>query len=262
MSALRGKKVVITRAVGQSAELMTLIASHLAKPLLYPCIDTVLPEDTQPLDNALRAASAGKFDWLVLTSANTVSFLSQRLNALNIQLRIPVAAVGPVTADAAEKLLGLQAEVMPEHYVAEALADVLVLSSGEQRILLPQSAIAEDTLASTLISQGFGVTVVTAYQTVLGSGGVDLPRFLERNEVDAVTFTSGSTVRNLLKRFELEAGNPELLTNVCIACIGSKTAKVAQECGLHVDVVPPEHTLVALVEAMEDHFQDKAFSQN
>jgi uroporphyrinogen III methyltransferase / synthase len=259
VSALAGKKVVITRAVGQSAELVTLLTSCSATPLLYPCIETVLPEDTQSLDNALFAASNGEFDWLVLTSANTVSFLSQRLKALNVQLKIPVAVVGPVTAEAAEKWLGLYAEVMPEHYVAEALGKALVLSN-KRRILLPQSAIAEDTLSSTLISHGFDVTVVTAYQTVMGTGGVDLPRLLETGKIDAITFTSGSTVRNLLKRFALEGGNRDLLTNLCVVCIGAKTAQVAQECGLYVNVMPQEHTLAAMVDAMEKYFLEKVLS--
>jgi uroporphyrinogen III methyltransferase/synthase len=95
---------------------------------------------------------------------------------------------------------------------------------------------------------------VAAYRTVAGSGGIALPELLAAGRVDAVTFTSASTVRNLLARLMAEGGEPAALAGVCIACMGPVTADAARQAGLAVTVLPAEHTIQALVEALESHF--------
>lgn len=256
MSALRGKRIVITRAPHQAGELAAMLEARGAIPLFYPCIDIAPPADTTLLDTAVREAAIGAYDWLVLTSANTVIALASRLAALGMNgstLQVRVAAVGPATAEAARERLGLQTDMMPETYVAEALAKVIQPIDGAQ-VLLPQSAIAETTLADELRASGAQVTTIDAYRTVEGSGGVDLPALLASSEVDVITFTSGSTVKNLLYRLEREGGNARLLNNVCIACIGTKTAAVASAHKLQVTVVPAEYTLEGLTTALEHYF--------
>lgn len=101
---------------------------------------------------------------------------------------------------------------------------------------------------------GACVTTVTAYRTVMGQGGVDLPTLLRRHEADAVLFTSPSTVDNLALRLAAEGGEWSSLQGVCIGCIGPVTAQAAEERGLRVHVRPDEHTLSGLVEALEDYF--------
>ncbi|HEY7092102.1 MAG TPA: uroporphyrinogen-III synthase, partial [Ktedonobacterales bacterium] len=70
MSGLQGKAIVVTRAPHQADALALLLAGAGAMPVFYPCVDIAPPNDPTPLDTALRAASAGDFDWLALTSAN------------------------------------------------------------------------------------------------------------------------------------------------------------------------------------------------
>jgi uroporphyrinogen-III synthase len=257
-SPLAGKRIVNTRAAHQAAALDRLLREHGAEPLAYPCIAIAPPDDTTQLDNALRAVSQGAYNWLILTSANTVLALAQRLAALGLSLtnvsRLKTAAVGPATAQAAGELLGLHIEIMPDEYVAEALADALALSKGA-RVLLPQSGLARPALAETLSSQGASVTVIEAYQTVVGSGGTDVPRLLAQQQVDAISFTSPSTVNNFLRRLENEGGNRNHLSPVCIACIGPQTTQAARNCGLHVSVVPEEHTVEGLVESLQRYFE-------
>ena len=96
MTVLRGARVVVTRGRHQAGELDARLRGYGAVPVPYPCIAIVPPERSEPLDEALRAASAGEFDRLVLTSANSVLVLRRRLDALDLRLpaiRVAAASV-------------------------------------------------------------------------------------------------------------------------------------------------------------------------
>jgi uroporphyrinogen III methyltransferase/synthase len=258
-SSLAGKQIVVTRAEDQAADLANLLRSRGAEPLPYPCIAIAPPEDTRPLDVALHGVSAGDFDWLVVTSQNAVTVLAARLRALGLGLQalsqVAVAAVGFATAGAVERELGVRVDAVPEEYVAEALAALLAvrLEPGG-RVLLCQADIARTVLAEALADAGAAVTPVVAYRTVAGSGGVDLPALLDAGTIDAITLTSPSTVRNLLRRLNAEGGGVAGLTGVCLACLGPITAGAARDLGWNVGVLPAEHTIPALVDALESYY--------
>lgn len=257
MSSLAGKRVVVTRAPHQAGELVDLLVARGATALLYPCIDIVLPDDTSALDAALHRLA--EFDWLILTSLNTVYALSQRLAALKIEqpARLSVAAIGPATAAAIETMLGFQVKVVAAEYIAESLSQAIPQPYGK-RILLPQSAIAREVLADTLSDAGAQVEVIPAYRTVIGSGGVDLPALLAAQQVDAITLTSSSTVTHLLKRLTVEGGQIALLNQVLLACIGRVTAETAHEHGLTHTLIPHSYTLDGMIAAMEHYFTENS----
>lgn len=258
-SALTGKRVVVTRASHQAAALCILLRGYGVQPLEYPCIEVIPPEGVTPLDQALVDAVNGAFDWLVLTSANTVQALARRLNLLGVDVAalqgIRAAAIGPATASAAKKHLGLDVTVVPDEYVAEALAEALQPEPGI-RILLPRAEIARLVLVDRLAGAGAEVTVVTAYRTIAGTGGVDLPALLAAGQVDAVTLTSSSTARYFVQRLLAEGGSLQGMEGVCVACIGPITAATAREIGLDVQVVAELYTLQGLVEALEVYYSD------
>ena len=254
--ALEGRRIVNTRPVHQAGALDDLIRARGAIPVSYPCIAIRPPEDTAPLDNAIKQLVEGRFDWLVITSANTVLSLSQRLQVLKLTLPthppFKVAVVGPSTAEFAKSQLGLTADLIPDDYVAEALADAIGPRSG-MRVLLPESAIARPTLADILTAGGADVCVVEAYRTICGEGGVDLPRLFAEKQVDAITFTSSSTVECFVERMQDEGGDIADLSAVLIVCIGPKTAATAQVHHLDVAIVPETYTLHAMLDALEQH---------
>ncbi|MBI5668064.1 MAG: uroporphyrinogen-III synthase [Chloroflexi bacterium] len=263
IGALAGKRVVNTRAQHQAAALDRLLEARGAIPLPYPCIAIVPPEDSRVLDAALRDAATGGCDWLILTSTNTVLVLSHRLEALGLSLQnvtgLSVVAVGPSTASLVQTLLGLEAQDVPDEYMAEALADRLQLAGGT-RVLLPQSAIARSMLADALAAKGAVVQTVEAYQTVCGSGGADIPHLAADGQVDIIIFTSSSTVNYFLERFDGEGGNRNDLTGICMACIGPQTERTALDNGLAVSVMPASHTLSGLVTELETFYEKHGVS--
>jgi uroporphyrinogen-III synthase len=251
---MKSKKVVVTRAAHQASELAALLEARRAVPVLYPCIAIVPPEDPQALDEGIRRAADGGFDWIVFTSANTVFAVASRLRTLGVQPeqlgKSAVAAIGPATARAVEAALDLPAETVAEDYTSESLSLFLSPARGA-RIFLPQSDIARPFLRESLAADGAEVCAAPAYRTVTGSGGADVPRLLETNEVDAVTFTSSSSAENFVKRMAAEGGSLIHLAPVCVACLGSKTAETAGALGIPVTEVARENTLEGLVALLE-----------
>lgn len=252
---LHGKRIVNTRAAHQATAFDDLIKQRGAVPLSYPCITIQTPEDISQLDAVLHQLRQGDFDWLVLTSANTIHIIAQRLHDLHLSLSstFKVAAIGPSTAREAQARLDLNVDLMPNEYIAEALAEALCPSPG-MRVCLPESAIARPTLAQKLRAWGADVTVISAYETTRGDGGVDLPNLLAEGDVDVITFTSSSTVHFFVDRLHDEDGDIAMLEQVCLACIGPKTTITARELGLDVAVSASPHTLDGILDGLEDYF--------
>ncbi|MDL1882229.1 uroporphyrinogen-III synthase [Anaerolineae bacterium CFX8] len=257
--ALNSKAIVNTRAAHQAEALNTLLRARGAVPLDYPCIAIAPHEDSTLLDAALCDLIAGRFDWLILTSANTVMAVAQRLKALGLTLAgaaFRTAAVGPATAEAAQAELGLELFDLPPQYLAESLVEHLPVETGA-RVLLPESAIARPTLADRLADRGAVVAVVDAYQTVCGHGGADIPQLLAQKRIDALTFTSSSTVTYFLNRLDKEGGRPEDALPLFAACIGPKTAATARDHGFTVLTTAAEHTLDGLIDALDTYFANR-----
>lgn len=257
MSALAGKVVIVTRAEHQAAALESLLQAEGATTYRYPCLAIAPPDNCGPLDDALRGVAAGQFDWLALTSANTVDALAQRLAAIEMESEalasLRIAAVGSSTARAAEESLGLRVETIPMSFSAVDMARAFPDIAGA-RILLPQSALADDEMTRALAQRGARVTSLIAYQPGMSRGGVDLPVLLQAGTVDAITLTSASTANNLARRLQSEGGDIHMLQGVCLACIGPSTAQALETLGLRADVIASEHTLVGLTQALVAYF--------
>jgi uroporphyrinogen-III synthase len=245
---LQGKRVVNTRAAHQAAALDSLLQAEGAIPLDYPVIAIAPPQDTQVLDAAL----AGEYDLLVLTSTNTVKSLRERVNVLGLSLQgVRAAAVGEATAQVAQEKLGAEIVFVPEQPNANTLAQTMPMTPG-MRILLPQSEIARPKLAETLRGRGAVVTAVTAYRTVRGHGGVQLAPLLSEGLVDAVTFTSASTVRYFAERLHDEGA--DMPDNIVIACLSAQISAAAHEEGYTRIAESKISTLTWLIEALVGAF--------
>jgi uroporphyrinogen-III synthase len=232
---LRGRRIVVTRAHLQSGGLQQKLEQNGAEVLLLPTIETVAPESYAPLDRALRAAPS--FDWLVLTSANAVRVLGERLSHLCLDIEAlrhaKVAVVGPSTA-AAWQQLGLDVDLIPATYVGEALAAALAPRVKGRKVLLVCAAAARDVVPVRLARAGAELTVVDAYRTVVPAHAVGRARsiFSGKQVPDAVVFTSGSTVAHLLE--VLRGARLSLPSQVACVSIGPVTSAAVREAGLAV----------------------------
>jgi uroporphyrinogen-III synthase len=241
---------VVTRAAQQSSGLRERLEQQGAEVLLLPTIEIVPPESYTPFDAALR--QAGDFDWLVVTSANAVRVMNERLAALGLGAQslahVRCAAVGPSTADALRSM-GLAVDVVPERYVGEALADALADHVGGQRVLLVRAAVARDVVPEALRAAGAEVAIVDAYRTVVPADAAGRARAVFSDEPlpDAVLFTSGSTVTHLLD--VLRDAGTALPPQVKCVSIGPVTSAALRDAGLVVAAEAETASLDGLVDA-------------
>ena len=247
---LFGLRVLVTRSRQQASVLTRLLAAEGAEPIELPTIEIAPLDDYGALDEAL--AHVGDYGWVVFTSANAVDAVFARLALAGGDTRslggVRAAAIGPATAAAlAER--GIVADYVPDTFTSEAVADGFrQFDMSRVRVLMPRPDIAPDALPAGLRAQGAAVDDVAAYRTVKPPEAAKQAReLLGSGSIDVATFTSSSTVRNLL---ELIDGEKALLDGVRIASIGPVTSATARELGLRVDVEAEEHTVPGLVRAL------------
>jgi uroporphyrinogen III methyltransferase/synthase len=258
---LSGKKILITRARDQAAVFSSSLRDLGAEVIELPTIEIVPPASWKGLDRGIEQIAS--YDWLIFTSANGVNFFWQRWKERNND-RLPpslkICAIGPATAyTLIEK--GIQVHYTPKEFVAEAILKGFEKSALKgKRILLARAKEARDVLPEGLRKMGAKVDVVETYRTVKPKGGSKkLKELLMKGKVDAITFTSSSTVNHfaeLLKKEDLHA----LLKNTTIACIGPITARTAKNWKMRVQIQPKEYTIPALTQAIVQYFMRKTRS--
>ena len=253
---LFGKRVLVTRSRTQSADLVEHLERAGAEPVEVPTIEIQPVEDFCKVDSAL--ARLADYEWVVFTSTNTAEQLFGRLDALGHDARqfhaSRVAAIGTATA-AALRERGIVADLVSRESVSQSLIDELAEQGVVGRkILLPGAEIRPDRLRRGLEGLGGIVEEITLYRTVLPSGaGERLAGVLDRG-VDIVTFTSSSTVTNLVTSLD---GDVNRLEGVIIACIGRVTAETARKAGLNIDIIAEDSTAAGLVQAIVAHYTSK-----
>lgn len=250
---LQGKRIVITRPREQSDDLAEKLMQLGATPLVMPVMRIVPLPDLRPLDQAIQQLH--HYQWLIFTSTNSVDLFWERFavsgQSTAVWQEVQVAAVGPTTA-AAVRTHAVEPAFVPSEHLAEAVADGLG-DVTERHVLLPQAAIARPALTEILTQRGAHVDAIPVYQTI--GMALDEANLAElRQGVDAIIFTSGSTVRNFLVAIAGDAAIAQQLHQTLLTCIGPQTAQSAQAAGLAVGVVATEYTVEGLVSALVQHF--------
>jgi len=247
---LMGRRIVVTRPAESASHLINRLQTLGATVIDFPVIAYAPPVDSSAFDAAMMALCDGQYAWLALTSAQAV-----RMMALWLQLRdchlptdgLRIAAVGAATAQACQVQLGLSAALVPEHYDAAHLAASMAISSSE-RVLLLNADLARATLQQALIETGAEVDRVVTYRTVPSDlSGAPIGEALQRGEIDAITFSSGSTVRNFIEKVGLEVLRE---SRAKLVCIGPSTAQSLLALGLPQPVVAAEATDEGMVAAL------------
>jgi uroporphyrinogen-III synthase len=253
-NSLAGRTIVNTRASHQARELDCLLKARGAIPMSCPCIEIEFVA-TPELDRGLSDLLAGHYDWLVLTSVNTVHAIADQLPECGFPHQgFRVGCVGPKTAQAVRDLLGLRVDLVPKAHHAKALAEALPVGLGD-RVLMPASMIARPELSERLSARGASVDQVVAYRTTSSSVKFDAPALIER-AVDAIAFASPSAVSAFAEQFQCQGADLTDLGRATIACIGPSTHECALHNGFSEPIVACPHTLAGLVDLLEQTFSN------
>ena len=261
---LAGKRVLITRTRRQASTLAELLLAEGAYPVLLPAIELERRADEDAFARPLARLRAGGYAWTVFTSANAVDTTLELLAGLGADARAfagtRICAIGPGTAQALRSR-GLIADLIPEEAIGESVVGALAEANGGSAlagdtVLLPRAEGGREVLPDGLRAAGAVVDEVRLYVAAPpAEPPAEALALVRAGEIDAVTFTSSSTVRNLAM---VLGGDFDALRGALVACIGPSTAATASELGLTPDVVADEHAVPGLVDALRAGFVVRA----
>jgi uroporphyrinogen III methyltransferase/synthase len=239
---LFGRSVVVTRAREQASALRTRLEELGAEVIELPAIRI------EPVD--IRLPALADFEWLVFTSPNGVdAFFDRGLTPMGFDARalagLRIAVIGPGT-ERALATHGIRADLVPDRFVAEALLDAFPdPDTSGARVLLARAEQARDVLPDGLVARGYSVDVLAVYRTVRAEPDESALARVREGHVDAITFTSSSTVTNLLN---LLGTLPDPMP--VVVSIGPVTSQTARDHGVGVDIEADPHTIDGVVDAL------------
>lgn len=245
---LFGKTVLVTRAREQASALTFKLENLGAKCIEAPVIKITDPDSYAELDNAINQIA--DYQWLIFTSANGVEYFFNRLQEQGKDSRVinaKVVAIGVATAQALRNQ-GIIADIVPVEFVAEGIVEAIkaMVQTGD-KVLIPRAKVAREVLPQKLRELGAIVDVATAYQTVIGDvDKADIIAKIENKEIDLITFTSSSTVTNLIEMLGPEA--KKLINSCKTACIGPITAKTCSDNDIVTNDIATDYTIEGLTE--------------
>jgi len=240
-------RVMVTRPASEPDPLVERLRALGAEVIVQPAISISPPADWRPVDEAL--ARLDEYDWLVLSSANGVRYLFDRLQTRNSgvppTLRFPkVAAMGPGTADELARY-GCRADLVPEQFRAESLAEALACEAAGKRFLLARASRGREVLAERLAAAGAVVEEVVIYtSTDVDRPSAEAAALLRAGKIDWITVTSSAIARSLAKLFGDE------LRRAKLASISPITSGVLRELGFEPAAEAAEYTLAGLTAAI------------
>ncbi|HTZ87353.1 MAG TPA: uroporphyrinogen-III C-methyltransferase [Solirubrobacteraceae bacterium] len=235
---LAGLSVAVTRARAQASGLAKTLADLGARVVQAPAI-RVDPLAGPPLDPA-------PYDLICVTSANAAAELFARLAAGGRDARAlagaRVASIGPGTS-AELAAHGIDADIAAERSVAEGLVQALAEVPFEHA-LVARARGGRELLPDALRERG-EVEVLDLYESVAEPLSAETVAAVR--DAEYVTFTSASTVRNLLDALGAAGG---LGSDTRVVSIGPITSKALHERDVAVDIEAEQHDVDGVVRAL------------
>jgi len=243
---LFGIRVLIPGTPATSRKLRRELSQLGAEIVMQPAIRITDPPDWAPLDAALDRLEV--FDWVVFSSANGVDSLLRRLFERGEDARklggVRLAAMGSGTADRLAEY-HLHADLVPEEFVAESLAQALADEAAGGTVLLVRASRGREVLAAALEEVSATVEQVVAYGSVdVEQPDPEVADALEDGRIHWIAVSSSSAARALYRLYG------QALRMARIASIGPVASETLRELGLPPDVEASPHTTAGLVEGI------------
>ena len=250
---LFGQRIVVTRPVDEAVRIAPELESLGAEVLIASTVQILQVADPGPLDNAIGRLR--EFDWLVFTSSNGVRFFLERLVSLGGDLRtighLKLAAIGPATAQTLARY-HLRADLVPDSYRSEALAQALSSAAKGGRILLARADRGRALLREEL-EKVADIHQVAVYRNANAEALPELvARRIESGTVDWITLTS-SAIASRLHELLPEAARSLVGRQIKLASLSPVTSETVTRLGWDVAVEASVFTWEGLVSAIVKH---------
>ena len=250
---LFGETILITRTSVPASDLTDLLEDQGARCIELPTIQIMEPADEYAsLQTAI--CHIDSYDWIVFTSINGVHAFFTQLKKQHRDSRAlghaKFAVIGAATKTALSQY-GITADIIPGRYCAEELVEVMRPHIKKDcRILIPRARDARPYLPEQLSKIAAVVDVAEAYRTTAAvENKSKLIALLQSKTVTMITFTSSSTVENLIL---LLGEQKSLLSDITLACIGPITASTCRAYGLAPIITADTYTMDGLAKKIKE----------
>ncbi|MEH7379767.1 uroporphyrinogen-III synthase [Bacillus sp. JJ1533] len=242
---LFGKTILNTRGKNAAAEFSKKISAAGGTPIEIPLLTFQKPKETDFIKVTIQQLD--HYEWLVFTSKNGVDFFfdfyDEVVEKVSRKLTMPKIAVVGTKTEKALLAKGYKPEIVPAEFIAEGLFESLrpYVKEGVQ-FLLARGNLARSYLVDELTKRGAGVTDLIVYETAGDTRDKEhLIELLKEKQIDIITFTSPSTVKQFYKMVE-QTEWEEWTKHVIFACIGPETQKAAEQLHIPIHICPEHYT--------------------
>ncbi len=256
---LKNKTIVLTRTVEQSTESASAFTELGAKVIIFPTLEIVPPASWKNFDEVI--SDKNKIDFLIFTSAHTVTMFVQRLNELKREFdysNTKVVAIGSKTSQVC-KQYEIPVNIIPEKFSGEGVVEALSKFNLKNKVVfIPRSAIGRAELPKGLEELGAIIKTVPVYNVSLPRKSVieESLKQLKESKPDVYVFTSPSTFENFLTIMKID--NPALyFKGVDVAAIGPTTKSAIESKKVKVSIMPSEFTIKGLANKMVEYYRSE-----
>ncbi|WP_067259695.1 uroporphyrinogen-III synthase [Methanobrevibacter cuticularis] len=229
--------IAITRPFNRVDEAVEIVESYGATPFLAPTLELKLI-NSDSLKSLVGLVN--DFDWLIFTSPTSIESIFEFYPGFRekINPNCKIATIGHKTEEIANKY-GLIVDLIPKDYTAEGLLESFEKMDIKNNLIgIPRTLAARETLPEGLEKMGADVILAESYESVIPLDTVRIEVLIGKilnSEIDAITFTSPLTVKNLFT-VATDAQIPELVnklsTSVLTVAIGPITTDVLKDLGV------------------------------
>jgi uroporphyrinogen III methyltransferase/synthase len=259
--ALSGKRILIAAAERTSHKICAMLEARGASVICFQSMEIREFEDKEALERVLPRLA--QYAWVIFSSANGVFFFSKYLDDRGIERSVreclPVCAVGPATAKAAEEH-GFRVALVPREFVAEGILAALAERPGGlesltgRRMLIPRARRARDILPQELERAGALVDVVSCYESVPGKVDERARTLILDGGLDLLVFTSSANLENFAQILGRENAI-RILSASPVAVLGPIVALTAESFHKTPEIIPAESSIDALLHAIDRFFR-------
>ncbi len=196
--ALADRAIVVTRPADQAGPLVELIRRHGGTPILFPVLEIVEAEDLRPINGLIDRLD--EVDLAIFISPTAVA---KAMNLIRARRDLPrglaIAAIGQGSRRELRRF-GVTEVVAPAtRFDSEGLLALPELRDvAGKRIAIFRGEGGRELLGDTLLGRGATVEYAECYRRRRpDADAAPLLHRWARNELDAVTVTSGEGVHNL-----------------------------------------------------------------
>lgn len=246
---ITGKEIVVTSPIESGEKLKDLLETQGAKAVLFPTIETIIPELSAEILEALE--NIQNYDWLVFTSKKGVQAFFYFLTKVKEKKQLPeslkIVLIGKKTAIELEKY-GHSADFINQGNTSDDFIVNFenVIKNKSSKILLALGNLAPDKIKNAF-SERHTLDRINVYETQIPQNfDTQKLKEIKNNNFDFIIFTSPSAFYNFILITDFD--NKQLENK--IITIGDTTTNAIEKRGYKVAITARKSTMEGIIETI------------